>query len=166
MHTLHNNIPNKSKITALDLADYAPKEEWVSFDLAELLYEGLIVKEKQFKTTLNNLDLDVFKGKSVAVHYDDELILPAWIFMSITSRFLEVAQNVSFGPMENLKLQAWLKQLENTNFAHLKDERVVIVARPGIPPEVYAKITQLLSPLVKALMYGEVGLPKVIWKRK
>lgn len=166
MHTLHGNTPQNSKITALDLMDFRPEEAWVSFDLSVLLYEGVIVKEKQFKSALNKVDLEMFKGKSVVVQYDKNLILPSWIFMAITSRLLEQAKEVSFENETNLKLQGWLKQLEKTNFAHLKDERVVIIARPGIPPEVYAKITSILSPLVKALMYGEVGLPKVIWKRK
>ena len=108
----------------------------------------------------------MFKDKDVAVQVDQDLSLPSWIFMRISSYFLKAANELSFGEMENLKHQGWLKQLEKTNFAHLKDERIVIVARPGIPPEVYAKITQVLLPLVKTLTYGAVGLPKVIWKRK
>ena len=83
---------------------------------------GLIVKAKEFKAALNKLELEMFKDKDVAVQVDQDLSLPSWIFMRISSYFLKAANELSFGEMENLKLQGWLKQLEKTNFAHLKDE--------------------------------------------
>lgn len=76
------------------------------------------------------------------------------------------AEALFFSSLEEAKIRLWEKNLENTNFDELKNKKVVIIARPGMPAAIYAKITTLLLPQVKTLMYGEKGLPKVIWKNK
>lgn len=166
MHTLHAINAKDNGIIDIDLVDYLPHKEWVNFDITQLLYERVMVKEKIFKEELSKLDLEQFSGKCVVVDFDKDLILPSWVFMLLSAHIGTKAEALFFSSLEEAKIRLWEKNLENTNFDELKNKKVVIVARPGMPAAIYAKITTLLLPQVKTLMYGEKGLPKVIWKNK
>lgn len=76
MHTLHAINAKDNGIIDIDLVDYLPQKEWINFDLTQLLYEGVMVKEKFFKEEISKLDLEQFSGKCVVVDFDKDLILP------------------------------------------------------------------------------------------
>ena len=42
-----NRVAN-SKLITIDLSDYAPKDNILIFDVKDLLFEGIILKEKEF----------------------------------------------------------------------------------------------------------------------
>ena len=53
--TIVNKVAESGLIT-LDLEEYYPKEEIVVFDLKAHLFMGLILKEKDFRAALQNID--------------------------------------------------------------------------------------------------------------
>ena len=46
-----NKVANSALIT-IDLTDYAPKETIAILDVKDFLFEGIILKEKDFRNTL------------------------------------------------------------------------------------------------------------------
>lgn len=167
MNPLKNNTEHKDTgIVSIDLADYLQENEWVEFDFSPFLIEGLMVKEKEFKAHVAAFDWNQFKDKKVAVYCSTDAILPSWIFMFLACALTGIAKQVTYGRIHENAINDWENQLQKRSFNEYKDKKVVIIARPGIPAAIYIQISQRLKPIVKTLMYGEVGLPKVIWKRK
>ena len=59
---LVNKVSNSGLIT-LDLEKFMPSGEPVSFDLKDYLFMELILKEKDFRESLKNLDWSAYEGK-------------------------------------------------------------------------------------------------------
>ena len=51
-------------LITIDLSDYAPKENILIFDVKDLLFEGIILKEKTFDLSLKGFDFSRYKGYS------------------------------------------------------------------------------------------------------
>jgi hypothetical protein len=57
----------KANIVQIDLSDYLPKKNIVFFDIKQALWQGLIVKEKEFRSFIKNFEWMVYKNKTVAL---------------------------------------------------------------------------------------------------
>lgn len=165
--TMANKVAESGIIT-LDLEDYYPKEETAVFDLKEYLFMGLILKEKDFREALKNLDLLPYTGKNVALTCTADAIIPMWAYMLAASYLQPVAKAVVFGNEEILKQTLFLKNLQNINTVDYTDKRVVIKGCGELPvsESAYVEITNLLRPVVKSIMYGEPCSTVPIFKKK
>ena len=70
------NKVKESGIIQLDLADFKPKNELVGIDLSERLYQGLILKEKDFRLWLKENNWQQYEGKAVFIYCSAEAIIP------------------------------------------------------------------------------------------
>ena len=70
-----NRVANSGLVT-VDLEDYLPKEEIAVFDLKDHLFRGLILKEKDFRETLKNLDWEIYRDKYLAITCSTDAIIP------------------------------------------------------------------------------------------
>lgn len=158
------NKVETSGIQTLDLKDYAPKEKSLFFDIKDHLFQGLIVKEKEFKASLSQVNWEEFKGKAVAIDCTEDTIIPPWVYMLISSYLQDLVTHMSFSTAEVLDLEIWKENVEKADLSHFEGKKVVVRAHANLDPSLYVLISQRLKPIVKTLMYGEAGLPKVIWK--
>ena len=164
---MENNFLNKvdaSGIVAIDLLDLKPIEKIVVLDIKDHLFMGLIVKEKEFRESVSAIDFTKFKDKIVAVICSADAILPPWIFMLIAEKIFAYTENIYFDNPEKVLENIWLDNLKTADLTFYKDKKVVVRARTEITPALYLSVTLFLKPLVKTLMYGEIGMPKVIFK--
>lgn len=164
---MENNFLNKvdaSGIVAIDLLDLKPLEEIEVLDIKDHLYMGLIVKEKEFRESVSSIDCNKFKDKIVAVICSADAILPPWIYMLIAEKIFTHSKSIYFDTPEKVLENIWLDNLKAADLTFYKDKKVVVRARTEITPALYFSATLLLKPLVKTLMYGEIGVPKVIFK--
>lgn len=164
---MENNFLNKvdaSGIVAIDLLDLKPIEKIVVLDIKDHLFMGLIVKEKEFRESVSAIDFTKFKDKIVAVICSADAILPPWIFMLIAEKIFAYTENIYFDNPEKVLENIWLDNLKTADLTFYKDKKVVVRARTEITPALYLSATLFLKPLVKTLMYGEIGMPKVIFK--
>lgn len=158
----------ESSIITLDLEEYLPKEEILLFDLKDYLFMGLILKEKDFREALKNLDLSVYTNKSVAVTCSAEAVIPVWAYMLIASYLQPVAKDILFGTQEDLKNKLLLKNIGNLNVSDYADKRVVIKGCGEVPvgEAAYLEATKHLRPVAKSIMYGEPCSTVPIFKKK
>lgn len=158
------NKVEASGIRSVDLLDYQPKDGSVGLDLKDFLYMGLIVREKEFKDALTQYPWESLKGKTVAIFCTEDAIIPSWVHMMIAERLTGVAECFSYTDAASLDLQRWISNIKQADFEDLKGKKVVVKARPNIEPALFMAMTERLKPIVKTLLYGEVGMPKVIYK--
>lgn len=158
------NKVEASGIIAFDLLDFKPNSEIIGFDIKNLLFMGMIVREKEFKTAISEVDFSVFAGKTIAVYCSADAIIPPWVYMIIADKLYHNAAHYDFMDVDSLKLERWKSNVRNAPISNFENQKVVIRARPDLHPSLYMLATKLLKPIVISLFYGEVGMPKVIFK--
>ena len=79
------NKVEKSGLITIDLVDLIPSGQQYVIDLKDFMFEGLILREKDFREQLKKKDWSVYKEGFVAVTNSSEGIVPLWAYMLITS---------------------------------------------------------------------------------
>lgn len=162
------NKVSESALITLNLEEYFPAEELALFDMKEYLFMGLILKEKDFREALKNLDLAMFTNKAVAVTCTADAVIPVWAYMLVASYLQPVAKEVIFGTTEELKNQLLIRNITQIKLSDYADKRVVIKGCGELPVSeaAYLEATKLLRPVAKSIMYGEPCSTVPIFKRK
>lgn len=164
---LINKVAN-SGIISLDLEKYLPAGDMVAFDLKEHLFMEMILKEKDFREALKNLDWSVYNDKNVAITCSVDAIIPVWAYMLVASFLQPIAKNIFTGTIEEMKKHLFLKNISSIDASQFADQRVVVkgCGEVQIDSYAYAEITRLLLPQVKSVMYGEPCSTVPIYKKK
>ncbi len=167
MEQIVNKVAESGIIT-LDLEQFYPKGEIGVFDMKDHLFMGLILKEKDFRTALQNLDWEQFRDKNVAVTCSADAIIPVWAYMLVASYLQPVAKEIVFGD-ENTLIQAIIsRNLSTIDPNEYTDKRVVVkgCGEIKIPDAIYMEVTAKLRPVAKSIMYGEPCSTVPIYKKK
>ncbi|RFM30320.1 DUF2480 family protein [Deminuibacter soli] len=163
-----NKIAESGLIT-LDLEEYYPKEEIVVFDIKDHLFMGMMLKEKDFRASLQGLDWEVYRGKNVAVTCSAQgAIVPLWSYMLVTTYLQPVAKYVAYGDAKSLLNTLFVKNLSVLKGEDYTDKRIVVkgCADVQVPEAAYLEITNILRPFAKSIMYGEPCSTVPIFKKK
>jgi hypothetical protein len=157
-----------SGIITLNLEDYYPKEEVVVFDLKPHLFMELILKEKDFRAALQQLDWSPYQDKIAAVTCSADAIIPMWAYMLVAAYLQPVAKEVIFGNKETAIQQLFLKNITAIPADEYADQRIVVKGCADIPigEFAYLEITKKLRPVAKSIMYGEPCSTVPIYKKK
>ena len=158
----------ESGIITIDLEQFYPADPVVVFDLKDYLFMGLILKEKDFREALKNLDTSGYRDKIVAITCSADAIIPIWAYMLVAGLLQPVARTIVYGNEEKAIRETWIKQIAGIRPEDYADKRVVIKGcgeRP-IPEEAYVTATALLRPVVKSIMYGEPCSTVPVYKKK
>ncbi len=157
----------ESMLTTIDLEEFYPKEPTAIFDMKDHLFMGLILKEKEFREALKNIDFTIYQNKNVAITCTADAIVPMWAYMLATSYIQPFAKEIIFGNENFLHQTLFLKKLAAINIDDYIDKRVVIKGCGELPITelAYVEITKLLRPVVKSIMYGEPCSTVPIYKK-
>ena len=165
--TIINKVSDSALFT-LNLEDYYPTDEIALFDLKDYLFMGLILKEKDFREALKNLDTSLYDNKIVAVTCSADAIIPIWAYMLVASYLQPTARELFFGSEEQTKNNELIKNIKALPLADFFDKRVVIKGCGELPigEAAYMEATKLLRPVAKSIMYGEPCSTVPIFKKK
>jgi Protein of unknown function (DUF2480) len=158
----------ESGIITLNLEDYYPKVEVVVFDMKDYLFMGLILKEKDFREALKNLDTTTFDNNIVALTCTADAVIPMWAYMLVASLLQPLATQIIYGNDAFSKENILLKNIEAIDADNYIDARVVIKGCGDLPiaEAAYIAITNKLRPVAKSIMYGEPCSTVPVFKRK
>jgi hypothetical protein len=158
----------ESGLVTLDLEKYYPKQPTAVFDLKDHLFMGMILKEKDFREALKNLDWSVYQNKAVAVTCSADAIIPVWAWMLVATQLEPIASTIVMGSEKELHKALYLENIAAINTAEFEDKRVVIKGCGETPIDdyVYMEITKRLRPVVKSIMYGEPCSTVPVYKKK
>ncbi|RME00706.1 MAG: DUF2480 family protein [Bacteroidetes bacterium] len=167
MEPLVNRVA-KSGLITIDLEQYFPKEEIAVFDLKDHLFQGLVLREKDFREAVKTHDWSQYRDKVLLVYCSADAIIPVWAFMLVASAAAPFARGVFQGSREEYLKFAFLKALESIDPEQYADKRIVIkgCSNKPVPPAAYAELTRKLQPVVKSIMYGEPCSTVPIFKKK
>jgi hypothetical protein len=165
--TIVNRIAASGLVT-IDLEEYYPKGETTVFDLKDYLFRGLILKEKDFRAALQELNWEQYRDKNVAITCSADAIVPRWAFMLVATYLQPKAKEIVFGDEKTLQQTLLLKNMAAINGQDYFDQRVIVkgCGDVDIPEAAYVEITNKLRPYVKSIMYGEACSNVPIFKKK
>lgn len=163
---LINRVANSGIIT-IDLEQYFPEQEIVSFDLKGWLFQEMILKEKDFRAALKEHDWDQYKDKVMAMFCSVDAIIPTWAYMLVSSYCHGIASDIFQGDKNAYLSHYYKKLLSDQDYATYQDKRVVIkgCSKLPVPTMAYMEITEKLKPYAKSIMYGEPCSTVPIFKR-
>lgn len=167
MEEIRNRV-KESGIINMDLGEFKPKLAIVSIDLADQLWQGLVLKEKDFRSWIGSHDWSGYSGKAVAVFCSTDAIIPTWAFMLVSSKLQEQGVEHLIGSSSALEKELIRKRIDSLNTDEFMDGRVMIKGCSDISDPEYAmtELVKKLQPHVKSLMYGEPCSSVPVFKRK
>jgi hypothetical protein len=157
-----------SGLLSLDLEKYLPAGEIITFDLKDYLFMGLILKEKDFREALKNIDWEEYRDKYVSVICTADAIIPIWAYMLIATYLQPVVKDVFVGSEAEMYKYIFLQNIEAIDTNEFQDQRVVVKGCGDIAIDsyAYAAVTKQLLPVVKSIMYGEPCSTVPVFKKK
>ena len=158
----------QSGLIEFNLEEYYPQGERMLFDLKPLLFQELILKEKDFREFVQKEDWSKYQNKFVALTCTVDAIVPTWAYMLLTTALEPFAKKIVFGDLKILETVLFHDALASISVEKYKDQRVVIKGCSNLPvPEsAYVEITQMLRPVAKSIMYGEPCSTVPLYKKK
>jgi hypothetical protein len=167
MEALRNKVAESGIIT-INLEDFFPVEPICSFDIKNFLFMEMLLKEKDFRASLDNHDWEQYRDKHVSIFCSTDAIVPMWAYMLIATRLSPVAKSVYEGSQEELFKKLFIDKILSMKTDEFEDKRVVIkgCGEKEIPAYAYTAISNQLLPKVKSLMYGEPCSTVPVFKKK
>ncbi len=158
----------QSKLITFDLEELYPEGERVGIDLKEWLYEGLILREKEFRKGVAAHDWSQYENTYVAITCSTDAIVPGWASMLIASKLEPHAKKVVYGDLETLETVIYQEALQDFDFSSYQDKPVIIkgCANKPVPQNAYLFATARIQKIAKSVMYGEACSAVPIYKRK
>lgn len=147
----------QSGIITIDLEEYYPEGKRVLFDIRPLLFQELILKEKDFREFIKKEDWSQYKDCYVAVTCTNDAIVPTWAYMLLTVSLQPYAKKIVLGTLETLETVLFEEIIDKLDTNPFIGARIVIkgCGNKPVPISAYVTITEKVKPLAKSIMYGE-----------
>lgn len=158
----------KSSLVTIDLEEFYPEGERVLLDISDWLYEGLLLREKDFRVSVKNHNWQQYKNKFVALTCSTDAIIPSWAYLLISTYISPFAERTVVGDLELLETTIYQELIENLDISSFKDRPVIIkgCADRPVPPTASVQLVEKLQPVVKSILFGEACSTVPLFKRK
>lgn len=162
-----NRVAN-SKLVTIDLEDFYPKGKRIVFDIKDWLFEGLILREKDYRLKVKEHDWSQYQDNYVALTCSTDAIIPGWAYMLLTTYLDMYVKKVLIGNLETLETSIYQDIITNLDISSYSDKPVIIkgCTNKPIPENAYILLTTKLMTVAKSVMYGEACSSVPLYKRK
>jgi len=162
-----NRVANSTLVT-INLEDFYPEGQRILFDIKDWLYEGLVLREKEFRQEVNSHDWKQYQDNYVALTCSTDAIIPAWAYMLLSTQLEPYAVKVAIGNLDLLETSIYQDIINKLDVSKFKDKPIIIkgCSNKPVPTNAYVMLTSVLKPLAKSIMYGEACSSVPLFKRK
>lgn len=162
------NRVEASGIITLDLEELIPDNTQSYIDIKDQLFQGLILKEKDFRAWVKEHDWSQYQNHDVAVYCSVDAVVPTWAYMLIATAISPITSSVYFTKPENLNTLIAERAIAKIGISNYEDCRVVIkgCGNREISNHAYVMLTSKLIPIAKSVMFGEPCSTVPVYKRK
>lgn len=162
-----NRVAN-SKLITLNLEDYYPEGKRMLFDIKDWLFEGFVLREKDFRQQVADYDWSKYDGSYVALTCTSDAIIPGWAYMLLSLQLADIAKKVIIGNLEALETSIYQDVIQGLDVSEYKEKPVIIkgCSKKPVPENAYIMLATKLKPVAKSIMYGEACSSVPLFKRK
>lgn len=161
------NRVSASPLITFDLEELYSGGDRMVFDIKEQLFEGVMLKEKDFRAFIKNHDWSQYKDKNMAIVCSADAIVPTWAYMLLSVALQPLASSIIFGSIAELESHLFNRSLSAIDWQQYKDAKVVIkgCSKVAVPISAYVEVTNRLRPIAASIMYGEACSTVPLYKR-
>ena len=146
-------IKNKiaeSGLINFDLSQLVPKGKRIGIDLKDFLFEGLILKEKDFREKIAVLNIETYADSYIYIYNSADAIVPLWAYFLITAKLTETAKKIVFGNREDLAVLLMHNAVQTYDYTDMTGKRVLVkgCSDESIPENAYIELVEQLKPIV------------------
>ena len=151
------NKVQQSGLIQLDMAAFKPNIERIGIDLAPQLWQGLVLKEKDFRLWIKSHDWSMYRGKAVYVYCSADAIVPTWAFVLVGSSLQGIAETAVIGTEADLEKELIRIAIDCFDVTPFSKGKIIIKGCSDIPFPAFSmdRLVQRLQPEVSSIMYGE-----------
>lgn len=162
------NRVSQSKLVTFNLEDYYPKGNRVLLDIKDWLYEGLILREKEFRAQLEEHNWNQYQDAYVALTCSSDAIVPGWAYMLISTKLQPYSKKIIIGDLEMLESSLYQSIIDNLDVSEFVDRPVIIkgCSHKPVPANAYLWATTKIQSVAKSVMYGEACSSVPLFKAK
>ncbi len=167
MEELVNKVA-QSGLISVDLMDYCPKESaFMGFDFAPALWNGFVLKEKEFREFVKNHDWHSYAGKIAYLYCSVDAILPSWAFMLVSSKLIGIADSIQVGSLQEARQKELEKAILSLDITEFTDGKLIVKGCSAIPkPEsAMSLFLQRVQSICSSVMYGEPCSTVPVYKK-
>ena len=156
MKEIKNRVA-ESKLVTIDLEDYYPDGNRIQFDIKDWLFEGLVLREKDFRASVKAHDWSQYDQSYVCLFCSSDAIIPDWAYMLITINLMGIAKKVILGDLAHLESILYTSIISDIDLSEYKDMPVIIkgCSHKPVPTNALIMLTERLVPVAKSIMFGE-----------
>ncbi len=158
----------KSPLKTIDLEELYPSGQRVVFDIKDWLYEGIILREKEFRAYVQDHDWSQYQSAYVALTCSEDAIIPSWAYLLIAAELAPFVKKVVVGDLKLLETAIFQEIIDQLAIEDYENKPVIIkgCADKPIPESAFSFLIQRLQPVVKSMMYGEACSTVPLYKMK
>ncbi|WP_299115872.1 DUF2480 family protein [uncultured Winogradskyella sp.] len=162
-----NRVAN-SKLQVIDLEDFYPEGKRIVFDIKDWLFEGLVLREKDFRKHVVEHDWSQYQDAYVALYCSTDAIVPDWAYMLISVQLQDIAKLSVIGNLDQLESILYAQIISELNTLDYKDMPVIIkgCSNKPVPANALVLLSQKLKPIAKSIMFGEACSSVPLYKRR
>ena len=162
-----NRVAN-SKLITINLEDYYPQGKRIIFDIKDWLFEGFVLREKDFRDQAKQFDWAQFQDQYVALTCSSDAIIPAWAFILISIHLEPFAKKTVIGNLELLETSIYQDVLNTLDISEFTNKPIIIkgCAKKPVPQNAYIMLANKLKPVAQSIMYGEACSSVPLYKKK
>jgi len=151
-----NKVANSALVT-FNLEEYYESGERILLDIKDQLYQGLILREKEFREFIKNHDWSQYQNKFVAITCSVDAIVPTWAYMLLAIGLQPFAKRIVFGSLQDLEIENFRSALSKIDWSSFKGAKVVVkgCSKVDVPVAIYVDVVNQLTPVASSLMFGE-----------
>ena len=166
MDEIINRVAN-SALEVFDLEDYYLNGTRSQIDISQWLFEGILLREKDFREALKNHDWAQYQNHYVAIHCSTDAIIPAWASILVTTYVSPFAKKTILGTIPELESSLYQDILSQLDYTSYQDKPVIIkgCSKKPVPESAYVLAVQHLQPFAKSIMYGEACSAVPLYKK-
>ncbi|GAA4276040.1 DUF2480 family protein [Aquimarina mytili] len=163
-----NRVANNKNLITFDLEEYYPEGDRILFDIKNWLFEGLLLREKDFRKHVVDHDWSQYKDKYIALTCSTDAIIPGWAYLLLTSSVASFAKKVVVGTLDTLETIIYNEIINDLDVSVYQDKLLIIkgCSNKPVPEGAYISLLQKLQPVAKSIMYGEACSSVPLYKRK
>lgn len=162
-----NRVANSALVT-INLEDYYPKGQRILFDIKDWLFEGFVLREKDFRQQVSSFNWSQYKDCYLALTCSTDAIIPAWAYMLISLQLEPFAKKTIIGNLEALETSIYQDVINDLNVSEFENKPLIIkgCSKKPVPQNAYIMLASKLKPVAKSIMYGEACSSVPLYKKK
>lgn len=168
MEDLIVNRVASSSLIQIDMEDWSDNRNRYTFDLEPFLFQGLVLKELDFRKSMQEFQWENFRNGIVAVYCSADAIVPTWAYMLVAGFAAGVGAETHFCSPDHLDDFLYDRKIQSLDLEPYRGGKVIVkgCSKKTVPLSAYVSLANRLQPVVQSLMFGEACSNVPLFKKK